>query len=127
MRGAALVLAMLAACSPIEPPVVEGSPLPDTSDTRGPYPVAARVRTRRDLRIVELVWHNAAVSAGQAVRVRMERDDAGAWRAGIPGQGPGAVVAYHVEAEDSEGDRGYDPPDSERVARCGAEYCFTVR
>ena len=128
LAALALCLAALAACSSISPPVVEASPLPDTTDTRGPYQVLARVHSkeRRGISSVELVWHNAAVGPGQAVRVVMQPDESGNWQGQIPGLGRGAIVAYHVEALDDAGDRGYDPPESERAARCGAEYCFSV-
>ena len=120
--------ASLVACSSIEPPAVEASPLPDTADTRGPYPVLARAtaKAHRSISSVELIWHNAALGPGQAVRVAMRPDGQGNWQAEIPGLGHGAQVAWHVEALDDAGDRGYDPPESERSARCGPEYCFTV-
>jgi hypothetical protein len=122
-----LVLLALCACSPVEPPSVEVAPLPDLADARGPYPVAARVRTRRSLAAVELVWHDQAAGGSGAVHVAMVADDQGVWRASIPGVGSGGVIAYHVEALDDENDRGYDPPQSGRSSGCGSEYCFTVR
>ena len=122
----AATLAALPACSPYEPPVVDASALPDTLDTKGPYPVAARVTARRSISRVELVWHNAAVGPGQAVHVAMVQDELGVYRAAIPGNGKGAVIAYHVEAQDQAGDTGFAPPEAATSARCGAEYCFRV-
>lgn len=120
------LLGALPACSPYEPPVVEAAALPDTLDTNGPYPVAARVAARRSISKVELIWHNAAVGPGEAVHVAMAQDDQGVYRASIPGNGRGAVIAYHVEATDLSGDTGYAPPEAATGTRCGAEYCFHV-
>ena len=93
-RAAALcgvALALLPACSPFEPPVVEAAALADTQDSQGPYPVAARVTARRSISKVELVWHNAAIGPGQAVHVAMAQDDQGVYRAAIPAQCSGAL------------------------------------
>ena len=133
LRAAALC-ALLAACSPYEPPVVEASALSDTLDTRGPYQVAARVKARRSLKVVELIWHNAAIGKGQGVHVAMTDDGTGVFRAVIPGSGLGAVIAYHVEAEDDFGDRGYWPEGAASGTGCAAqqppspppESCFKV-
>ena len=115
----------LAACSPVEVPAVDASALPDTSDSAGPYAVAARVTARRAIARVELVFHNTAASSPGA-RVPMEKDAGGVYRASIPGFGAGARVAYHVEAIDSEGDRGAAPPEAIAQSGCGPELCFTV-
>src|SRR3954470_7422503 len=101
-----LALVVAAACSPVEPPVVEANALADTADTAGPYAVEARVSARREITRVELVWHNTAAAGRGALRTVMEHDVSGVWRASIPGLGRGARVAYHVEAIDAEGDRG---------------------
>jgi hypothetical protein len=106
--------------------VVEGSALGDTLDTRGPYQVTARVSARRSIQLVELVWHNAAIGPGQAVHVPMVDDGTGVFHASIPGSGQGAVIAYHVEAEDSSGDRGYWPEAAASGTRCDQERCFKV-
>jgi hypothetical protein len=124
--SALALLLLLPSCSPVEPPVVQVAALSDTTDTVGPYAVAAVVTARRPIGKVALVWHNAAVGPGQAVHVAMVEDDLGVWRAAIPGSGRGAVIAYHVEAEDSSGDRGYAPPDTASGVGCAQEYCFSV-
>ena len=127
MRPLALLLLALAACSPLEPPIVECTALTDTTDLNGPYAVEARVTARRSIDRVELVWHNAAVSPGQAQRTRMDLDErSGIWRGAIPGLGRGAVIAYHVEATDDSGDLGFGPPGAAVGTRCGDEFCFSV-
>jgi hypothetical protein len=128
LRAARIACAVLlaAACSPYEPPVVEASALGDTLDTQGPYQVAATVKARRGVKLVELVWHNAAVGTGQAIHVVMVDDGSGVFRGLIPGSGQGAVIAYHVEAEDDSGDRGYWPEAAASGGRCGQEQCFKV-
>jgi len=121
--------AALAACSPIEIPVVDASSLPTTTNLTGPYEVTARVQARRTIESVVLVWENAAVDTVQAQRVPMSQDASGVYSASIPGQGPGAQIAYHVEATDSEGDTGFDPPagsSGSTNAGCGDNYCFDV-
>jgi len=102
---------------------VAASALDDTSDTRGPYPVEARVSSKRSLSRVELVFHEGHQPA---VRLSMSADELGIWRADLPGFGPDATVAYHVEALDDLDDRGYGPPTAVARAGCGAEYCFHV-
>lgn len=123
----ALALALAAACSPVEIPLVFATTLSDTTDALGPYPVEARVSARRSIASVELVWHNAAVGPGQAERGLMVQDaQTGVYRALLPGLGRGATIAYHVEATDSQGDTGFWPPGSETGTRCGDEVCFQI-
>ena len=123
MRRLALLL-FVAACSPVEPPIVEASPLADTADVRGPYEVTAKVQARRALDRVELVFHNLAAGAA-SVRVPMQQG-AGLWTGNIPGHGRGARIAFHVEAVDSSGDLGVAPPRSDIEGGCGVELCFSV-
>ncbi|MBS2022158.1 MAG: hypothetical protein JST92_07080 [Deltaproteobacteria bacterium] len=133
MKGLVLAAAIAmslgaAACSPRELPVVEANKLDDTTDHSGPYVVLARVTARRGIDAVTLVWHNDSVGPGQAVRSAMVQDETtGLWRATIPGSGAGAVIAYHVEATDSEGDVGFAPETAETASRCPAEYCFDIQ
>ena len=118
-------LSSLNACSPIEPPQVDASALPDTTDHTGPYEVTARVQARRSIDSVVLVWENASEDTVQAVRTPMAQDSAGVYRATIPGQGAGALIAFHVEATDSAGDTAADPTFGS-IAQCGDNYCFHV-
>ncbi len=125
---AAALLALLcaAACSPIEPPRVDASALPDTTNLTGPYEVTARVEARRKIETVVLVWQNLAETTVQAQRTAMTFDDvAQVWSGSIPGQGAGAQIAFHVEATDSSGDTAADPTFGS-TAQCGDDYCFKV-
>lgn len=123
-RVVVLAFVGLLGCSPIETPAVDASSLPDTADTTGPYVVLARVRARRPIDRVELVFHDVAAGAA-AVRVGMSLQD-GLWKASIPGYGRGARIAWHVEAVDEEGDRGDAPPEASSQSGCSAEFCFAV-
>jgi hypothetical protein len=109
VRLVAVLLLLCACASPVEPPMVQVSPLDDTTDTRGPYAVTARVTSKRNLRSVELVWHDFAAGPLATARVPMAQDDLGLFRAAIPGHGAGARIGYGVEAVDDEGDRAADP------------------
>jgi len=118
-------LLAVSACSPIEPPQVDASALPDTTNSSGPYEVTARVQARRSIESVVLVWENTSEDTVQAIRVAMVADIAGVYHGEIPGQGAGALIAFHVEATDSSGDTAADPTFGS-VAQCGDQYCFHV-
>ena len=115
----------LAGCSPQEPLIVDSSALPDTTDTQGPYLVTARVEGRLGVDGVVLVWQNLTESTVTAQRVTMTQDSAGAWSGGIPGQGIGALIAFHVEATNQSGDVSSDPL-AGSTSECGDQYCFHV-
>ena len=121
----ALTLSTLAACSPQEPLVIDAASLPDTTDTQGPYQVTARVSGRLGVDGVVLVWENLTESSVVANRVTMTEDSSGIWSAGIPGQGIGAQVAYHVEATNQSGDVSTEPL-AGSASQCGDQYCFHV-
>jgi hypothetical protein len=123
--ASALLVSLALGCSPIEPPVIDASALPNTTDTTGPYEVTARVQARRSIEAVTLVWRDLPADAIDAKRLPMTQDSAGVYHASIPGQGVGAQIAFHVEATDSAGDTSAAPV-AGSTAQCGDEYCFDV-
>jgi hypothetical protein len=122
---ASSVLCLSLGCSPIEPPTVDASALPDTTDHTGPYEVTARVQARRKIHAVTLVWQNLSEGTVQTQRLEMSPSAENIYRASIPGQGTGARIAFHVEATDDSGDTGADPSPGSS-AQCGDNYCFHV-
>jgi hypothetical protein len=122
---ATIFLLCASACSPIEPPVVDASALPDTTNIVGPYQVTARVQARRTIESVVLVWQDLSEPTVQAERVAMTENSSGVYVGEIPGYGAGAQIAYHVEATDSSGDTAADPTFGS-AAQCGDDYCFNV-
>ena len=82
----------------VVPPRIELLTLPsDTEDLDGPYLVEATARDDRGLASVDLRW---SVDGGVAQSVSMI-DQGGHYEGNIPGQAPGSIVSWWVEAEDA--------------------------
>ncbi len=140
MRRLVLALAAagaLAACGNVNAPSVQAAPLHDTRDPVGPYQVTA-VTTGTDVATVRVVFR--AEGAAQAATVDLQEIARNRWQGGIPGYPAGTTVHWYVEAEDQDGNVGYDPPEAEGgdgtcldqlapgapTPTGGAAYCFSV-
>lgn len=130
-------LLALAGCGSTRAPSVQASPLHDTTDSVGPYQVTA-VTTGTDVTSVKVVFR--AEQATQSAARPLKEIAKNRWQGGIPGYPAGTTVHWFVEAEDTDGNVGYDPPEAASGdATCldtlgpgaktppgGAAYCFSV-
>lgn len=88
----------------VAPKIASVTTLADTEDYEGPYLVSAAVEDDVGVESVELRW---SVDGGAEVVSPMADSGDGTWSGVLPGQLPGAQVAYHVEATDGVNLRRY--------------------
>lgn len=81
----------------VAPRIASVTALADTEDYEGPYLVRATVEDDVGVEAVELHW---SVDGGTEVVSPMADEGDGTWSGVLPGQLPGARVAYHVQATD---------------------------
>lgn len=133
-----LAVAALVGCANPDIPSVQANPLADTRDSIGPYSVSVVVVENRGIAAVRLFYR--ASTAPQAAQTELTQVADGRYAGSIPGYPIGTTIHWLVEAEDIDGNIGYDPPEAEfgdsgcvadlgpedPVPPDGAAFCFSV-
>lgn len=91
------VICLLAGCG-AGLAVADLLPLPDTSDTVGPYVLTVHVEESSEVARARVVWF-VGDGAAPAPLPLVRTEDSDRWEALMPGQPEGSVVMYRVEIE----------------------------
>ncbi len=105
-RGA---LAMVAELARPLGPLLAHTPLPDTGNEQGPYPVLASVTAAGGDPVVAAELHWRVDNGGWQTTAMAPTGVPDQWRADIPGQVSPARVDYYLVATDAAGDQGWLP------------------
>ena len=89
----------------IPPVIIETSVLENTTDTVGPYVVTSKVTDDDGLKSVTLKYNVGA----EWLDVPMTNTEGDIYQGSIPGQQPGTIIKYYIEAVDNNNDITLDP------------------
>lgn len=106
---AGLASALVAACGPGRAPIVDVTPIPDTTDTVGPYRLTVVIQDDGEIRSARVRWFTDAIHTPQPLDL-VRDGESDRYTAGLPGQPAGTQVRYLVEVEDDEGRLVTQPP-----------------